>query len=323
MSLVGSLLGKTVGKVIPGLGIASNAYDLFNPKALADDSVHYNGPSPFADPNVNRAAPQPAAAAAPGGANAAVGGYSTGGGGTLDANTYGPNVNAARGSALDAYHTLMGLYDALNAQLGTYGADKRGQLDSAHNDVLTQNSKEYGNAVDGTNSAFVGRNAFDSSFRGNANQANFDAFGKSNKAENDSYGGNLAALGSTLAQYAQQFSNRPQFDANAYNTVGDLNSAQNNFKSGADSLRKDQYNIFTNGQLQGELNKIAPGTSDLGAQLKSRLDALVQSNAAPEAKFGIAKTYISSLPAGEQDYWNNYWQQLMAPKPAAAAPQAA
>ena len=327
--LFGNLLGTVAKSPLGRLaGPVGSAYALFAP----DSAGGQNGESfedrqkreyldaRLAESEQKRAAREAqarnAALAGGGGPGGGYGGYGGGGAGGYNPNVDPAQIAAAKNEAFATWNELNNLYSHMSNQVDVFGADRRSQIDTSYGEQFQAADKDYSNAVAATNGAYTARNTYDSSWRGGDLQRNQDAYTNQVKSLERSRDDNYAQLGQTLASYKQQFANRPQWLGDG----GDVNtyrSARDNYRGAKGELQGKQYNIFTQGQLQNELNKIAPAKNSLAATVKGRLDQLIASSAAPEAKWGIAKNTIDSIKdPKEKEQLLSYWNSLNAPKQA-------
>lgn len=318
-----------IGSVITNLGHAIGAPDLGVGRALGDQhalpgliqgvnpttfqgigyaSSNGNGRYGFAAPSPGNNQPQAAA------------GYAApSGGGGVAAPAYDPNtdpslVNAAKNNIYGDQNSIQNLYNAINGQLTQYGQDQRGRLDGAYNQQLDASNKSYATGNDQTAGAFAGRNAGDSSYLGDALQSNKDAYNTDVNNLNQNHDQNLASLGNTLNSVKSQLdSGRPQYNLGQYNDVGSLQNLHNQLGDYIKSLQGVQNNYLTNGQLKGKLDSIAPATSSLAGTLKGQIDKIIAGPGDSSAKLGIANTYISQLPADQQDPYKQYLNQQITP----------
>jgi uncharacterized protein YukE len=256
------------------------------------------------------------------------GGYSSGGrsasggGGyaaapSLAGTIYDPAmINDYKGKIGGQGNQLNDLYNAINASIDTYARDRRGQIDQSYTDQFQTNDKSYNNALDQNNAIYAARGAFDSSFRGNAANNYTTAYDSENKRLRTAQDQNYADLGRVVADNKAQIAERPKYDLGQYNDVNSLQSLYNQLGSHIQNLSKQKGALQTGDQLRSQLNAVAPATSNLDAQLKTKLDALTGSNASPEAKYGLAQGYIgrSGLAKNDQDKWNSYFLNLVSPK---------
>jgi hypothetical protein len=249
----------------------------------------------------------------------------SGGGRAVAAPAYDPNtdpnaVAQARGQVQPMIGQLNGLYDQIYNGINSYAQDQRGQLDNQFQTSQQDDAKQYSNAVDQTNGAFTGRNAFDSSYRGNAQQMNTDAYNKDLNQLNLSHDQGLQNIGHVVATQKAGLGDRPQFDLSQYNDVNSLTQLREALDQHITGLKGTQANLLTGGQLKAQLDQAAP-VSGISSQLKGQLDKLVASSAAPEAKMGLANGYInlSGLPQDEKNKWLTYVTGALGSKPQTAA----
>lgn len=247
-----------------------------------------------------------------GGGGAGTYGAAGGGVGAYNANTDPNLVGQARGQVQNLLPQLNALYASLNSQADQYAQDRRGQIDSAYGDEYNNNDKAYANAVDGTNANYAARGAFDSSFRGNANQQNTDAYNASNTGLHNSQNDAYSQLGSIVAQNKAQFGQAPQYDLSQYNDVNSLLDLRDQLNQHLQNLQGQQTSLMTGGQLRDQLNAVAPAKSNLSTVLQSKLDALKGANVPPEAQYGLAQGYISRSGLSK-DEQQKYLQQYLAP----------
>lgn len=233
------------------------------------------------------------------------GGPSGGGGG-------GGSVTEMRSQVSPLIQQMNDLYNQLNSGLTSFAQDARDTYDKQFQTEQTNAANNYGTAQDQTNAGFTGRGIFDSSYRGNANQANTNAYTQGLQQLQQGYNDQLANLGGIVAKARQSIGNAPQFDLSQYTDLPSLQSLHSALQSHIDNLKQQQQSFLTPSQLRSQLDQTAPA-NNATANLKSTLDKLVASNAAPEALTGLANNYInmSGLPQSQKTNWLSYFSNLL------------
>lgn len=307
------------GDLLTGLGnqftrakMTGNPLDFFTPAPKASDAM---GPGTYSSPEAtaqNKAQLQTAASApVPGAPDAGL--YAGGGGaGAYDPNTDPAMVGRARSQVSPMIATLNSLYDNLSSALPAFANDSRADIAGRYNPQYESADRSYKSAVDNTNQSFTARGTYDSSYRGNANDVNRGDHDTAVNTLNRNRDSELNDLGKFVAQEESAISNKPQYNLDDYTDVSSLLGLRDELDNHISSLRGAQTNLMTRPQLAQKLDATAPVT-DMENTLKSRLDALNGSNAAPEAKYGIGAGYINSSSVKDKDKWTQYLATLLGP----------
>lgn len=229
-------------------------------------------------------------------------------------------IAQARGQVQPLLGQLRDLYSQINGQIDTYANDQRGQIDQSYGTQFANNDNVYKSGVDTINSSFGARGASDSSYRGNALDSAKTDYTNSNNYLSQQHDSNYAQLGSVVAQNKAAVANPPQIDLGQYQDVPSLLSLRDQLDQHISGLQGTQRNLFTQGQLRDELNKVAPAQSGLDATLKAKIDALTKSGASPDAVYGLGSGYISrsGLAKDKQNDLTKYLTTVLGKAPAAA-----
>lgn len=284
---------------------------IFTPSPSSDTRLQNVYPNLSAPQAMQQLGADSAAQTAPNLTGAGV--YGAGGGGSYDANTDPGLVGQARGQVSPLIAQLRDLYGQLNTQIDAYGQDKRAQIDLNYNTGLTNNTNSFNRAYNQTNGIMTARGVGDSSYLGNAQQENKNALAADNTNLANSYNQNLEQLGGIIASNKAAVKDVPQYDLNAYTDVNSLLSLRDALDSHIQGLNSQKTNLLTGGQLKAQLDSIAPGTSNLDATLKARIDSLAGSGAPPEAAFGLGQGYIdtSNLSKADKEKWTTYLSTVL------------
>jgi hypothetical protein len=219
------------------------------------------------------------------------------GGRALDTSTYNSNtdpslVGQAQGMIGNDQNTLNNLYSAINGALTGYAQDARGNVDKQYNNLQQQQDNTYRTNIAGSDAAFGARNAFDSSYRGNADQSMTNAYNQANQSLGDQKNQAYAGIGSTIQGVQDQLANKPQYDLSQYKDVNALTSLHNQLGQYISSLQGTQRSLTPQGALVQKLNSVAPLTSNLDSTLKGQLSSIVNANTPTEAQQPLAMAYL-------------------------------
>lgn len=308
MPITGDLLNAAKGILLHG----GNA-NYYSDQANHDTSQNLAYPDVLGTQNIQAAQANVGVVPAQAPPAANTGPYDGSGGGAYDPNTDAGLVAQARGQVSPLIAQLQQLYGSINSSIDAYGQDKRGQLDTAYNTNLTNNTNSFNKAYNTTNGVFTARGAADSSYLGNAQQGNKDDYNAANTNTTQGYNDNLDQLGSVLASNKAAVANVPQYDLSAYSDVNSLLGLRDALDTHISSLNGQKANLLTSGQLKGQLDSIAPSTSTLDTTLKARLDALAGSGAPADAQYGLGQGYIdsSNMSKTDKDKWTTYLSTVL------------
>lgn len=226
-------------------------------------------------------------------------------------------LNTARGQVNGERGVLDQLFQSILDSTNSLAASKKSALDQNYGQQLDQLGKTYTDTYNNTGSAYAGRGAYDSSYRGNAQQGLTDTYNTNQQGILNNRANDYAGIGQLIAsQQAQVAAQRPQYDLNQYTDPNDVNSLLGSLKSLEGNLRQSLAGLGTNSDYINKLNGIAP-TQNTGAQdLQSKLQALVGTPVDPNAKQTLLKGYINQNGQQDQtDYWTNYFQNLLKQQP--------
>lgn len=326
MASSGNWLSNGISRIQNGVNPLT-AFFTAAPQASTTNAMGSGTYAPYGgtlNPNgYNPTITDPAAHAAAVAASPSAGPYAGGGGGSgsYDPNTDPTLVAQAKGQVNPLIAQLHQLYGDFNNQVDQYAADKRGVLDSNYNTNVTNDTNAYNKTSDQTNGVMTARGLADSSYLGNAQQGNKNDYSASLTNDKNAYGDSLDQLGSVIAGDKAAVAAEPKFDLSQYNDVNSLLSLRDALDTHIGNLQTQKAGLLTSGQLQGQLNAIAPAKSNLDTTLKSRLDSLATSGAPADATYGLGQGYISNsgLSKADQDKWTSYLSNLLSSsKPTAA-----
>jgi hypothetical protein len=238
-------------------------------------------------------------------------------GGGASAAAYDPNydpakVSAARNQVNPLIAQLNQLYDSLNGNINDYATDQRGIADNNFNLGMGQAGDVLKKADNGTDMAYGARGTLDSSFHGNALDANKTDFNHAVDDLTKQRDGDYATIGGTINGARAAIANKPSYDLSQFNDVQSLLDLRSQLDSHINNLQGTQRSLMTQPKLKAITETAAPVTG-LDKALKARLDTLASAAAPPEAKYGIGAGYISSsqLPDDQKDKWNQYLSSLL------------
>lgn len=243
-----------------------------------------------------------------------------GGGGGGGGYAYDPYAAQAAKLKTDIQQKIQAYKSVYDSLFGDIDNSVKSQLDSGNSEYdrqLNDLNTAFGKTQAQQGQIYAARGLGSSSYNidaqneaANTYQTNVDAI---NKARQD-YQANLGKFAAT--NKASLGANRSAFDNLDLNSYGasDLASLNSNLDQSLASANQQRASLMTNPQYMGELQKIAPTQNQGTAQLASKLQTLITSSAPLFAKKQIAQGLIKSANLTDknaQDYWNNYFQQLI------------
>jgi hypothetical protein len=209
----------------------------FTPPPKAGDKM---GGGTYYSPELDKSAPPaaygvtPQASAAP----TVPGTGQAGGGGSYDPNTDPGMVGQARNQVTPLISTLNSLYENLNSALPAFAQDSRSEIAGRYNPQYEAADKSYQSAVDNTNQQYTARGAYDSSYRGNANDTNTNDHTKAITALNNNRGGEENDLGKFIAQEQSALADRPNYNLDDYTDVNSLLGLRDELDNHISSLKR-------------------------------------------------------------------------------------
>ena len=216
--------------------------------------------------------------------------------------------------------TLGSVLNDIYGTIDTVTKDKAQSLADNYATQENQLAKDYASTSGATNSAYAGRGLADSSYLGEAQDANMNTYNdtlnslaqdkQSKYAELGQYAaGQKAGVDAMRQQYNPIFQNLGQYDDSTLQSVG------SSLDSSLASANSQKAGLGTDSQFIQQLNGITPITQQGSVQLQARLQNLVSSTAPASAKRQIAKGFIKAATVSDPtqaNYWTSTFDQMLA-----------
>lgn len=240
------------------------------------------------------------------------------GGGTGAAPTFDRNGFMAQ--LTKKWTDLGSVLNDLYGQIDTLTRDRADQLNQNYTTQENQLAKDYADVAGKTASAYAGRGLADSSYLGEAQDANMNTYNTTLSQLGQDKQSNYAALGrynqeqkagidATRNQYGQAFGNLDSYDDQGLVDLG------SNLDTSAASAATQRASLGTDSDYVKALNSVTPIQQQGSAQLQARLQNLVASTAPANAKRQIARGFIKTATLNDPaqaDYWNTQFETLLA-----------
>ena len=246
-------------------------------------------------------------------------------GGSGYGGTGGTSTNALAGlqqTVRDKFSNLQNVFNSLYADIDNTIKDKVGQLNTGYDQQVTDATNSYEKGVGQTGQIFGARNLGDSSYLSAAQ----DGISKDYQSEIGDLTSQRQSQLEELGRYGA--TQKAGFDAtrnslqSAYDNMGGMDeNALNPFAGTLDStaanIGSQRANLGTQGDFINKLNAVTPAQQQFSNALATKLKNLTTSSAPMYAKKQIAQGLIKTATLNDpaaQDYWQNYFAQLMGPE---------
>lgn len=230
---------------------------------------------------------------------------------TVDPATQATQASAAqaaqlRGQITDLVNTVKSIFDSRYGQVDASANEQVGKLNSNFADDSKSLTDQVDQANQQTGAANAGRGTYDSSYRGNAQDATTQAGASQIKGLGNTLEDNIASI----AQWVQQ--QKSGFDANkagadtlqsqiaSETDPSNLVALRNQLDSQITSLQAGNADNNTQAQNMSALEQIAPSSART-VQLQSTLGQIVAGNADPNQKAAIGTALINSAGLSGDD----------------------
>jgi hypothetical protein len=227
-------------------------------------------------------------------------------GGADDGSAYDPNVGLYKGLVGGDQNTLNQLYAAITGGIKGYADDANNRIGQNFGDQRAADAKSYAGGVAKTDAAFGANGAYDSSFRGNADQGLTDSFNANEKSLGTQEDAARAAVGGTVKNVQSQLDQKPQFDLSQYTDADSLAALHSELGNYIATLRSTQQGLTPQGDLVKTLDSVVTPNSNLDSTVKAKLQALVDAGTPTEAQVPIATSYLTGAgitdPAQQKSY---------------------
>lgn len=241
------------------------------------------------------------------------------GGAVLDASTApaaapvaaaDPGIGVYKGLIGTDQSTLNNLYLAINGGLKTYADDANNQIDTNYGTAQGAADKSYSGGVASTNAAFGSNGAYDSSFRGNADQGLTDAYNADTAARTSAKTVAKAGVGSTIQSVQDQLADKPQYDLSQYTDLPSLQSLHTALTGYIQQLQGTKSSLTPQGDLVKKLNSEVTPDANLDTNLKTKLQGLVTAGTPDEALTPLATSYLTSAGVTDPTQQKTYLDYL-------------
>lgn len=234
----------------------------------------------------------------------------TGGGGSYDPTTDPTLVAQKRNQVMGLRGGLDSLFNQIYSGINTQAAQQQAESQTAFKTNQDALSNNYLQNVNKNDAAYTSRNAYDSSFRGNAYDAIKSDFNTQSQQNQQGYDKRLADIGNYVATArAGVEGSRPQWDVyNQYNNTNDLTSAYNQLMGLEGNLRQQLAGLGTSDSYRQLAQSVTPYAQQQSQSIVDQLQKLAGTAGDANAKQIAAGTYIAQLPdQNTKDYWQKFF----------------
>lgn len=242
----------------------------------------------------------------------------SGGGGGGGGYSYDPNhdsgaINQYKSKIGGLQPTLNDLFNQIYAGINTQADQQRAEAQQNYNTQQQGLTNSFTKNLGSNAAAYTSRNAYDSSFRANAEDQIRNDYNTQTTANNQALNKNLAGIGQYVAQNRASIdASKPNYNLNDYGDVSSLSGLYNNLNSLQTTLKEKLAGLGSNDSYKSLLASSVPYQSTQSQAVVDQLNKLAGTTVSPQDKLTAASGYISQLPdQNSKDYWQNYYQNLV------------
>lgn len=232
-------------------------------------------------------------------------------GGSYDPTTNPTLVAQKRNQVMGLRGGLDNLFNQIYSGINTQAAQQQAESQQAFKtgqEALTNNFMRNTNQND---AAYTSRNAYDSSFRGNAQDMIKNDFTTQSQQNQQSYDKRLADIGNYVATARAGVEGaRPQWDMyGQYNDTNSLDQAYSQLLGLEGNLRQQLAGLGSNDAYRQLAQSVTPYAQQQSQGVVDQLQKLAGTAGDANAKKIAAGTYIAQLPdQNTKDYWQKFFE---------------
>lgn len=219
----------------------------------------------------------------------------------------GANTGALRDQITALVNSVKDIFNSRYGQVDASAAEQAGKLNTRFGNESSDLAHQITNENDKVGASYAGRGAFDSSYRGNANDTVTNAGTTQTRDLGTELADNLAKIAAWVSQQKTTLdANKGAADttlarANDTNTSATgLESLRNGLDSQISTLQAGNADNNTAAQNASSLEAVAP-SSARGVQLKTTLSQILAGNADTTQKAAIGHQLITSANLSPED----------------------
>lgn len=234
-----------------------------------------------------------------------------GAGGSYDPTTNPTLVAQKRNQVMGLRGGLDSLFNQIYSGINTQAAQQQAESQQAFKtgqDALTNNFMRNDNQ---NAAAYTSRNAYDSSFRANAQDQIKNDFNTQSQQNQQSYDKRLADIGNYVSTARAGVEGaRPQWDMyGQYNDTNSLDSAYSQLLGLQGNLRQQLAGLGSNDAYRQLAQSVTPYAQQQSQGVVDQLQKLAGTAGDAGSKKIAAGTYIAQLPdQNTKDYWQKFFE---------------